>query len=90
MRGFAARKMAPAGVERFVVTALLSGDHVLRQAMDNQHRLLRELLGSTAPTSAEFGIGVLRLLVSLATPVVADVVAVPVRVAVTGGIGGRP
>ena len=45
LRAFAARKTAPGGIERFALTAILTGDHVIKQAMEARHPLVREILG---------------------------------------------
>jgi ParB family chromosome partitioning protein len=58
LRSFVGRKTAPAGAERFILTALLSGDHVIRQAMETQHGLLRELLGLSSEEDIAWGAGV--------------------------------
>ncbi|ODU29615.1 MAG: hypothetical protein ABS80_01535 [Pseudonocardia sp. SCN 72-51] len=42
---FAARKTPPKGVEGFVLTCLLAGDHEIRTAMEQKHPRLREALG---------------------------------------------
>ncbi|RTL61551.1 MAG: hypothetical protein EKK42_34805 [Pseudonocardiaceae bacterium] len=42
---FAQRKTPPKGVERFVLTCLLAGDHEIRTAMEQKHPLLRAALG---------------------------------------------
>ncbi|WP_041759945.1 hypothetical protein [Pseudonocardia dioxanivorans] len=42
---FAQRKTPPKGVERFVLTCLLAGDHEIRTAMEQEHPLLRASLG---------------------------------------------
>jgi ParB family chromosome partitioning protein len=42
---FAQRKTPPKGVERFVLTCLLAGDHEIRTAMEQRHPRLREALG---------------------------------------------
>jgi ParB family chromosome partitioning protein len=45
LKTFVARKTAPNGVERFVLSCLLAGDHVIKQAIEAHHPMLRELLG---------------------------------------------
>lgn len=45
LAGFAMRKSAPAGAELFVLTALLSGDHEIKQAMEAHWPMLRAAIG---------------------------------------------
>lgn len=45
LAAFAQRKTPPKGVERFVLTCLLAGDHEIRTAMEQKHPRLREALG---------------------------------------------
>lgn len=72
LRAFAARKSAPLGAERFLLTCLVTGDHPLRQAMEAGWPLLRDLLGLTAGESDRFRHGaqvaVLMETVSAASP----------------------
>ncbi|SDG82650.1 chromosome partitioning protein, ParB family [Pseudonocardia oroxyli] len=72
LRAFAARKRAPVGAERFVLTCLVAGDHPLRQAMEAGWPLLRELLGLTSGESDRFRhgaqVGVLLEMVAAASP----------------------
>jgi ParB family transcriptional regulator, chromosome partitioning protein len=48
LRGFAARRSAPVGAERFIASSLLAGDHCVRTAMETGWPLLREAVGITA------------------------------------------
>lgn len=46
---FAGRKTAPDGAELFVLTALLSGDHEIKQAIEAHWPMLREALAVSTP-----------------------------------------
>lgn len=49
LASFARLKTAPAGAEMFVLTALLSGDHEIKQAIEAHWPMLRDAIGSPAP-----------------------------------------
>lgn len=48
LAAFAQRKTPPKGVEGFVLTCLLAGDHEIRASMEQRHPLLRASLGIPA------------------------------------------
>ncbi len=45
---FCSRKSAPKGAARFVAESLVRGDYCLRKALDDRHRLARDLFGASA------------------------------------------